>query len=165
MPSLHPTASPTCPLLWTVLKPLIRRRFPNVHQISTTVLALWLTQPDDERPILLDTRTEAEFAVSHLQGAKRVDPTVQAADLHDLDRETPIVTYCSVGYRSSAVCDRLQAAGYTHVFNLEGSLFKWANEGYPVYQNGQITSKVHPYNSFWGLLLHRGLHAYHPKIR
>lgn len=41
------------------------------------------------------------------------------------------------------------------VYNLEGSLFKWANENRPIVdRNGAITEKVHPYNSVWGKLLY-----------
>ena len=47
-------------------------------------------------------------------------------------KDAPIVTYCSVGYRSGKMAERLQAAGYTNVRNLEGSIFKWANEHRPL---------------------------------
>ena len=63
------------------------------------------------------------------------------------------MTYCSVGYRSGAFAQTLQEAGYSRVENLEGSIFKWANEGRPVFQDGRRVEKVHPYNDAWGKLL------------
>jgi 3-mercaptopyruvate sulfurtransferase SseA len=63
------------------------------------------------------------------------------------------VTYCSVGYRSAALAQQLQAMGCKKVFNLEGSLFEWVNQGYPVYQGEQVVKSVHPFNRLWGLLL------------
>ncbi len=63
------------------------------------------------------------------------------------------MTYCSVGFRSGAFAQTLQEAGYTRVENLEGSIFKWANEGRPVFQDGRRVEKVHPYNDAWGKLL------------
>jgi hypothetical protein len=39
--------------------------------------------------------------------------------------------------------------------NIEGSLFRWANEGRPVYKGAVELSepKVHPYNKVFGKLL------------
>ncbi|HEY9846446.1 MAG TPA: rhodanese-like domain-containing protein [Candidatus Caenarcaniphilales bacterium] len=150
-------------LSWTAIKPLIHLKFPQVSFISTAALAAWLAQPDTQKPVLLDTRTEAEYAVSHLLGAHRIAPDTQDVFL-ELARDTPIVTYCSVGYRSGLVAVRLQAAGYTQVVNLEGSIFQWANEGRPVYQNDQAVRQVHPYKPFWGHLLDQALHAYQPQV-
>ena len=58
--------------------------------------------------------------------------------------------YCAVGYRSSAVAERLQKAGVRTVFNLEGSIFQWANEGRPLEADGHPADKVHPYNVRYG---------------
>jgi hypothetical protein len=43
------------------------------------------------------------------------------------------------------------------VSNLEGSLFEWANLGYPLFRGTAAASKVHPYNANWGRLLERRL--------
>ncbi len=43
-------------------------------------------------------------------------------------------------------------------YNLEGSLFKWANEGRPMVDNEGIkTIYAHAYSVVWGKLLHRDL--------
>lgn len=147
-------------LSWTVIKRTIRTKFPSVKHISTESLATWLKQPEGEKPLLLDTRTDAEYAVSHLSGAQLVAPDTQDFTfLNPLALDKAIVTYCSVGYRSSTMAERLQQAGYTNVVNLEGSIFQWANEGRLIYRNGQMIRQVHPYNQFWGYLLDRELHA------
>jgi hypothetical protein len=70
-----------------------------------------------------------------------------------LKKETPIVTYCAVGYRSGEMAERLRAAGFTNVRNLEGSIFAWANEHRPLVQENERATRVHPYNGFWGRLL------------
>ena len=128
---------------WPAIKARIAREFPNVKSIGTAELAK--TEP---KPVLLDVRTAAEFDVSNLSGARRVDPDAAAASVA-LPKNTPIVTYCSVGYRSAKFAQRLQEAGFTNVRNLDGSIFQWANEGRPVEPPG----KVHPYNKKWGALL------------
>ena len=145
---------------WSMLKQTIRTTFPDVRHVSTDSLAAW-QEGSAPAPLLLDIRAENEFAVSHLEGARRLDPdTHDFAMLLELPPDTPIVTYCSVGYRSSAMARRLTAAGFTNVVNLEGSLFAWANEGRPVYRAGRAVRQVHPYDAAWGLLLKKELHAY-----
>lgn len=130
----------------------------DVPQVTTAALARRLAAPDP--PTLLDARAPAEYAVSHLPGARHLPPdTEEFAALADLPRETPLVTYCSVGYRSAAMARRLRAAGFTHVENLEGSIFAWANEGRPVFRAGTEVHEVHPYDALWGRLLTPELRA------
>lgn len=136
------------------MKQLVRRRFPQIAQLSTAELAEWLQTKSRAQPILLDVRTAEEFRVSHLRGAIQVDPAAKAADLVPVVRSgRPIVTYCSVGYRSSAVAERLVKAGVPQVRNLKGSIFQWANEGRALESDGKPAAKVHPYNATYGMLL------------
>ena len=102
--------------------------------------------------MLLDVREPAEFAVSHLADARQVDPRADPARL-DLPKNRPIVTYCSVGYRSAEFAERMRQAGFDDVRNLEGSIFQWAEEDRPVVRDGRPVKQVHPYNKTWGLLL------------
>jgi len=139
------------------LRPLISLRFPGTDWIETGRLAEWLEAQDQPKPVLLDARTQDEFDVSHLAGARRVDPDAEALDPQDPSHQTPIIVYCSVGYRSAAVARRLEAAGFGHVYNLEGGIFQWANEGRPIYRAGEAAEKVHPYNRTWGRLLNAQL--------
>ncbi|MBT6146419.1 MAG: rhodanese-like domain-containing protein [Gemmatimonadetes bacterium] len=140
---------------WPLLTEGIRQRYPNVRQITTTEWASWQAHPDTVQPLLLDVRTPAEFAISHLSGAQRADELTQALTaLSDAAPDTPILLYCSVGYRSSRLADQLRQRGYTQVANLEGSLFAWANEGRPlVDEHDKATHLAHPYNATWGKLL------------
>ena len=99
-------------------------------------------------------RTPAEWNVSHLAGARRVEPGASAAAaVGKLSKDAPIVAYCAVGYRSGEMAKRLRAAGFTQVQNLEGSIFKWANEHRPLVHEGEPTTRVHPYNAIRGHLL------------
>jgi rhodanese-related sulfurtransferase len=139
---------------WFLLKKSLRAKFPNISWISTGELADWLGDKRRPAPVLLDVRTPEEWNVSHLAGAHRVDPKASAESAAaGLAKETPIVTYCAVGYRSGELTQRLRAAGFTNVRNLEGSIFQWANEHRPLVHEDERVSRVHPYNSFWGRLL------------
>ena len=67
--------------------------------------------------------------MSHLPGARLADAKAPAAQLlSGLCTNQAIVVYCSVGYRSSRLVERLQQAGYTNAFNLDGSIFQWATK-------------------------------------
>jgi rhodanese-related sulfurtransferase len=139
---------------WFLLKKSLKHRFPKVEWISTQELADWLADKRRPAPLLLDVRTPEEWNVSHLAGARRVDPNaaVESA-VAGISKETPIVTYCAVGYRSGDMATKLRAAGFTDVRNLEGSIFEWANEHRPLVRDDQHVNVVHPYNSLWGRLL------------
>ena len=143
---------------WTLVNAKIRSDFPEVRRISTAELAAWLNDSGRPAPLLLDVRTRAEYEVSHLAGAKHVDPDAAASAVRAA-KHRPIVTYCSVGYRSGAFAKKLGEAGFTNVVNLEGSIFRWANEGRPVFRGSRKTGEVHPYNRTWGMLLKKRLRA------
>lgn len=139
---------------WFLLKQSLRHRFAKVQWITTAQLADWLADKQRPPPVLLDVRTEEEWHVSHLPGARRVDPNSSIEKVAaEISKETPIVTYCAVGYRSGALAAKLQAAGFSSVRNLEGSIFQWANEHRPLVREDQPVTTVHPYSSLWGRLL------------
>ena len=134
------------------IKREIRDEFPDVRRVSTEELASWMVAP----PVLLDVRAAEEYDVSHVHGAVLAPKLTAAIEaLAGVEKDHPIVVYCSVGYRSSALAEKLQKKGYTNVFNLEGSIFKWANEDRPVFAGGVRVYQVHPYNHRWGTLLDR----------
>ncbi len=143
---------------WTIVNWKVRHDFPQVKRIDPQATAEWLQDSKRPRPVLLDVRTKAEYEVSHLHGAQRVEPG-SAASAIDLPRDRPIITYCSVGYRSGAFAEKLREAGYTNVQNMSGSIFQWANEGRPIERDGERATKVHPYNDRWRSLLKAPLRA------
>lgn len=148
---------------WTAVQQGIEAAYPDVRRISTDSLAAWLESASTAQPVLLDVRGADEYAVSHLPGAVRVDPEMNdLASLDTLPHDAPIVAYCSVGYRSSELASRLADRGFTQVANLEGSIFRWANEGRSVYRDGRAVREVHPYDPVWGRLLDADLRTWTP---
>lgn len=148
-------------LAWSEIIGDIRSQYPTVQQLSTDSLANWLASDSESLPFLIDIREKKEYKVSHLPGAIQMDPEARKfRSLRDLDKDTPIVVYCSVGYRSSKMAEKLTKAGFTNVSNLEGSIFTWANEGHTVVRDEQPVSAVHPYNKVWGMLLKKELRSF-----
>ena len=150
-------------LLWNYVQRKIRRDFPSVPDVTTQQLAEWLEDPATDDPILIDVRAEQEFAVSHLQNAihateaKSILQTIESSASGSAPRT--VVVYCSVGYRSARVAKELLNAGHEKTFNLEGSIFQWANEGRPVYRAGNPVNDVHPYSRLFKCLLKKHVDA------
>ncbi|HMO65085.1 MAG TPA: rhodanese-like domain-containing protein [Verrucomicrobiota bacterium] len=140
--------------IWAAQR-VIARAFPAVPQWPTAEVAARLDQVQ-----LLDVREPVEHAVSHLPGARQVAPDADPAELvRTLDPARPAVLYCSLGYRSSLLAERLIAAGFTNVANLRGCIFVWAAEGRPIESNGVPARVVHPYSPRFAFLLPQDLAA------
>ncbi len=101
--------------------------------------------------LILDARERSEYDVSHLPNAVFIGyNTFEKNALDGIPKDKSIVVYCSIGYRSEKVGEKLKKMGYAKVFNLYGSIFEWLNQGYSVVdKNGQPTTKVHTYNKVW----------------
>jgi rhodanese-related sulfurtransferase len=110
-----------------------------------------------EGVIIFDAREPAEYAVSHIEGAINCGyDHFDHALLDSLDKSRPVVVYCSIGYRSEKIAQKLTAAGFSKVSNLYGSIFEWVNRGYPVVDAaGRATPRIHTYNSAWGRWVRR----------
>jgi len=108
--------------------------------------------------ILLDAREKQEYDISHIDGAIWVGYDDFNLDrLADISKEAKVVTYCSVGYRSERIGEKLQKAGFSNVQNLHGSIFKWMNKGYPVVdKDNKETKVVHGFNTDWGKWVKNG---------
>ena len=106
----------------------------------------------------LDAREPEEFAVSHLPNARLVGyDNPDWSTLDDLDRNAPVVVYCTVGYRSERMAADLRERGFTDVRNLYGSIYAWRlSGGELVNAAGEPTDSLHTYNRKWGELLPDG---------
>jgi rhodanese-related sulfurtransferase len=140
-----------------LLKTLYRNTVPLMQpaQLAATL------QAKPGGVVLLDTRTPDEYRISHLQGARFVDfGTFEKSEFRDVPRDRPVVVYCSVGYRSERVGERLRALGFRDVRNLYGGIFQWVNDGYPVFNAQGRTDEVHPYSVLWSPWLKKGRKVY-----
>jgi rhodanese-related sulfurtransferase len=142
------------PLAFDAFRRMTDYKFPDGRWVDGPELARWRADPGRAPPVVLDARTEDEYAVSHLEGAVRIDPYKPSLrPLRGFSKDTAIVVYSSAGYRGARVADFLARQGYSRVQNLEGGQFLWANEGRPMFRQDRPTADVHPYNPTWGLLL------------
>jgi len=148
-------------ITWSAVFTWIQRDWPEVPQMSTSELAERMAASNERAPLLIDVRLREEYEVSHLPGAIWAEsPSQIASVLRGASDRQPVVLYCSVGVRSSKAAAQLMRSGRTNVFNLQGSIFEWANEGRPLTANGRAVHVVHPYNERWGVLLNPQLRAH-----
>lgn len=92
----------------------------NVLAGRTHVVA-WkdIAQMEDEDYILLDVRTEEEFANGHIKGAVNMPVDELRNRLNELDKKKTIVEYCQVGLRGY-IADRILSQNGFKVLNVTG---------------------------------------------
>jgi len=111
--------------------------------------------------LLFDVREPAEYAMSRLPGAIRLDPGLSSEAFltaHGArSAGARVVFYCAVGWRSGRMLERVQAmvaqARPAAMLNLRGGMFRWRAEGLPL-EGG---TEVHQFDDRWGQLLRRTL--------
>ena len=80
--------------------------------------------------VLIDVRTEAEYNEKHISGAllltlDTIDEDTAISVIENKD--TPVILYCQSGNRSSQALSKLEALGYTKVYDL-GSINNWEEQ-------------------------------------
>lgn len=137
-----------------VRDPAFQKKLLSLLNFSTPVMGvkeLKSAMDRNEKYLILDAREWEEYSVSHLPGAKFAGyKNFNPEQWKNLAKNQPVVVYCSVGYRSEKISGKLKKLGFTRVFNLYGSIFEWANEGFPlVDEKGNPAMTVHTYNEDW----------------
>ena len=79
----------------------------------------------EEGALLVDVRTEAEFAHGHIDGARNIPINqIAARAKRELPQGKPLVVYCASGMRSAMAVSALRRAGFGKVVNL-GPMSAW----------------------------------------
>ena len=79
------------------------------------------------RCVLLDVRTEDEYAVEHAAGAKLMPlDDIEDMDVEEIlpDKTAPVLIYCRTGRRSALAAAKLFDLGYENLYDL-GGLNSW----------------------------------------
>jgi rhodanese-related sulfurtransferase len=102
--------------------------------------------------VILDAREKKEYEVSHIKGAKFIGyDEFKIENVKDISKDSKVYVYCSIGYRSEKIGEKLEKDGFTKVYNLYGGIFNWANSGYPLENDkGLPTKAVHGFDKKWG---------------
>jgi len=139
-----------------MLKNLLSHTVPeiNVEEIKVNEAT--------ESIFFLDAREKKEYVASHIKGAIWTGyDTFKMSSVKSIPKDAKIIIYCSVGYRSEKISEKLIKAGYKDVSNLYGGLFEWSNHQRPlVDSNNESTKKIHAYNKKWGQWIDKGEKVY-----
>jgi rhodanese-related sulfurtransferase len=142
------------PLGGFILRQAIRVKFRDVRQVSPHALVEWMADPNRPPPLLVDARPAEQYSVSRIAGSVHIDPAhPDLAPLAHVPRDQPIVAYDAAGVGGTAMVLGLTEAGFSRVSNLEGGLFRWANQGYAVVNDDGPVERVHPVSWGWSRLL------------
>lgn len=121
-----------------------RNTFPDVKHIGPEELQKMI----EAGPVtLIDVRSREEQQISMLPGA------VPLQDLQmPLPPNIPVVTYCTVGFRSSLEARRLSAVGADECASMSGIL-SWAHIGGAlVSPAGRKVRSLHAYGAAWAAM-------------
>ena len=88
---------------------------------------------DDQKvSLILDVRTDVEYAQSHIRDTVLIPLMVLSKRVHELKRDQRILVYCYKGNRSKTACEYLASKGFRHIYNMLGGIDSWIEEGYEV---------------------------------
>jgi cytochrome c peroxidase len=84
--------------------------------------------------LILDVRTEEEFASGHVPNAVNIPHKELASRLAEVSvaKHAPVVVYCERGGRAGVAETVLDEAGYENVLHLTGDMSEWRAQGLPV---------------------------------
>ncbi|NOZ95614.1 MAG: rhodanese-like domain-containing protein [Acidobacteria bacterium] len=85
--------------------------------------------------VLLDLRSAEEAASGRIPGTEvRMDSLAPdfTEELDGLDRNRTYMLYCRAGERSAAAMTVMEEMGFERVYEIEGGIEAWAQEGLPV---------------------------------
>jgi hydroxyacylglutathione hydrolase len=108
----------------------------NAGQPLAAVAEWSVTELDAHRGedgvVVLDVRTEAEFAKGHVPGARNVPLLKLKTEAPAIAQARRVVTFCGSGYRASIAASLLQQRGVAGVVNTPGSWLAWKAAGLPI---------------------------------
>ena len=89
---------------------------------------------------LIDVRTPAEYGSIHADGAVNHPMESLEMDKMPFAKEEEIHVICQSGGRSMKVSQKLEAAGFTNIVNVEGGTSAWQAAGLPVVEGKKVMS-------------------------
>lgn len=87
-------------------------------------------------PVVLDVRSDGEWAAGHVAGAAHIMAGHLGDRLDDVPvGENGVVVICGHGYRSTVAASILQRSGFPDVTNVRGGMSAWVGAGLPTTTN------------------------------
>ena len=104
---------------------------PNQQVTELSILLLDSLQQAHPDAILLDVRSDEEWALGHLSQAAYIsfDWDHRLEPLRELPANRPVFVYCEAGGRSGVITEELRIIGHPHIVDLIGGMEAWLEAG------------------------------------
>ena len=113
---------------------LVRR----IARITAVALAEERATPD--APVVLDVRSEKEWAAGHISNSLNVPLNHLRERITELFPDRSVVVHCEAGYRSAIAASLLAQAGYSNVMDLVGGFKAWAASKLPTETGASVSA-------------------------
>ncbi len=109
----------------------------SINQINSDELVEFVELND---AILLDVRTKDEFNSGYIENSLNIDYFSDefSINVDKLDKNIPIILYCRSGRRSGLSANKIKKLGFKEIYNLEGGVLEWIEQGNVIIFNDSI---------------------------
>lgn len=88
---------------------------------------------DDDNALLIDVREYFEYKKQRIEKSVNMPSSGNPDEYADtLNKGSSLFLYCSSGFRSRRVAEKLYDKGFLKLYSLEGGINAWKKEGLPV---------------------------------
>ena len=120
-------------LFFVIFPEISGQNIDSVEYISLEPYDFHLTYLKDDKAVLIDVREFFEYKKSRIKDAINIPSSGNlefAADTFEKDKS--LFLYCTTGYRSKRVAAKFSEKKFVNVYNLEGGIKAWKEDGMPV---------------------------------
>ncbi len=109
----------------------------SINQMNSDELIEFIELND---AVLVDVRTEDEYNSGYIENSLNMDyfSNEFSINVDKLDKNIPIILYCRSGKRSSMSANKISKLGFKEIYNLEGGILEWIEEGNVIVFNDTI---------------------------
>lgn len=93
---------------------------------------------------IVDVRTPGEFNGGHINNAQNIDFNDRKfeEEIKELDKNKATFIYCLSGGRSAGAMAKMQALGFTELYNLQGGIMSWRQANLPLSTDANASIKT-----------------------
>lgn len=121
-------------LLLMIVGGTLRQRLHGIKKLSNNELVRLMS---DQKIVLIDTRSEADFEKGHISGAvnvpfTRLGKTIDQVLKKQKHKDEPIVIVDEMGHQAVAAGAMMNKQGFGPLFMLAGGVSAWQNDHMPL---------------------------------
>ena len=93
----------------------------------------------DQKLVLLDVRTKAEYDSGHILNAINIthEEILESPELLTEYKDSQMVIFCRSGVRAGKVIQLLESLGFEDIIDIDGDMLAWSEAGYDMEVNNE----------------------------